>query len=133
VDGVSAFSIGVTDTFDGTTLNTGGLTACTTFEGYPRHGDFDNVFHCDSVVTGRYVAVYSNYANNNPYKICDLAVRASRRECMRRVQGWLGKGLKGVEGRLKMVIEEEGDGEGQGSGREMGEVEWWGWNGERKG
>ena len=81
VEGVSDFIVGVTDSFDGSSLSTGDLTQCMSFSGYPRHGDVNNVFACSSVVTGRYVAVYSNYAApGNPYKICEVEVHAKRRE-----------------------------------------------------
>ena len=74
--GISRFSIIVTDTFNGTTLPTGDL--CKFFEGYPKHGDVNNIISCDTPQTGRYVGITADYGDfpdaTNPFTICEIAV-----------------------------------------------------------
>ena len=71
VEGISNFIIGVSDTFDGTV---DGFTPCTSFPGYPKHGDFNNIFSCDTPLPGRYVGIYATYDTANPFTICEIAV-----------------------------------------------------------
>ena len=80
VEGISAFTIGVGDTFDGTTFTVGAFTTCTTFAGYPKHGDVDNIFSCDTPQTGQYVAIYATYGTANPFSICEVYVHAQNRK-----------------------------------------------------
>ena len=79
MEGISDFTIGVGDTFDGSTFTAGDFTTCTTFTGYPKHGDVNNIFTCDTMQTGRYVAIYATYGTANPFSICDVKVHAQNR------------------------------------------------------
>ena len=78
--GISAFTIGVGDTFDGNTFNASDFNTCTTFEGYPKHGNVSNIFSCDTPQTGRYVAIYASYDDGpgSPFSICEVEVHTRR-------------------------------------------------------
>ena len=83
MEGISAFTIGVGDTFDGANFYARDFTTCTTFPRYPKHGDFNNTFTCNTAQRGRYVAIYADYrgALPNPVSICEVAVHAQNRKC----------------------------------------------------
>ena len=76
MEGISDFTIGVGDTFDGT-FTASDLTHCATFAGYPKDGDVDNIFSCSTKQTGRYVAIYPSIsygAPGSPFSICEVEV-----------------------------------------------------------
>ena len=76
-EGISMFSIIVSDTFNGTTFPAGDFTLCTFFLGYPKHGDFNNIFSCNTSQTGRYVGITTDnrvIPATNPFTICEIAV-----------------------------------------------------------
>ena len=73
--GISDFTIGVGDTFDGNTFDADDFNTCTAFEGYPKHGNISNIFSCDTPQTGRYVAIYASYGTlKSPFNICEVEV-----------------------------------------------------------
>ena len=80
-EGISRFSIIVSDTFNGTTFDAGDFTLCTFFLGYPKHGNFNNIFSCNIPQTGRYVGITADYPRTtgspsaaNSFTICEIAV-----------------------------------------------------------
>ena len=76
-EGISLFGIIVSDTFNGTTFPAGDFTRCTSSFGYPKHGDVNNIFSCDTPRTGRYVGIITDHRviqATNPFTICEIAV-----------------------------------------------------------
>ena len=76
-EGISLFSIIVSDTFNGTTIPAGDFTPCAFIFGYPKHGDVNNIFSCDTPQTGRYVGITTDnrpIPATNPFTICEIAV-----------------------------------------------------------
>ena len=80
MEGISAFTIGVGDTFDGSTFTASDFTDCATFPGYPKHGNVNNIFSCEKPQTGRYVAIYPSNSYGAPgssFSICEVEVHTA--------------------------------------------------------
>ena len=80
--GISDFFIGVGDTFVESTFTPSGsgFTKCANFAGYPKHGNVNNIFSCETPQTGRYVAIYpmnSYAAPGSSFSICEVEVHTA--------------------------------------------------------
>ena len=75
--GINFFSIIVSDTFDGTPFPAGDFSLCKFVLGYPKHGDVNNIFSCETPQKGRYVGITADNRQilaTNPFTICEIAV-----------------------------------------------------------